>query len=419
MKKIDQATVEAISNHVTANRGCSYKQVAVIFEVSHISVKRFCADLGRGKGWRRDQKGASSDPQKFWVSVDRDNGGCWLWKGSKNSSGYGFLYHDGASQAAHRVAYTLVKGQIPEGLELDHRCRNRLCCNPDHLEPVTRAENMKRVRESREPEKHEARSSETPGASDWGGANLTGFFEGQDEVVDGAPKKAPEIAEMRYPHYVPTFSGADPLSNNADVEERRRRNAEDFRWGLTEERLLANNKLLVFKIGNSQDGLSVRVAARSGEFAKETFESIWGPHYDVTVREVGTHTIAAKVAFAYSWKCRAQLDQERRDWESSDAGAQCRARRCEESQERIRRENFEGELEWTYEQQDRLWLAEQRKVAERRAAERKKAAARRRKLAKTRDRYSYDNGYDDGDGDRYDRGYDDGDGDAYDHGDDE
>jgi hypothetical protein len=45
----------------------------------------------------------------------------------------------------HQLAYQLEKGLVPEGLELDHLCRNRTCCNPDHLEPVTRAENMARA----------------------------------------------------------------------------------------------------------------------------------------------------------------------------------------------------------------------------------------------------------------------------------
>jgi hypothetical protein len=49
-----------------------------------------------------------------------------------------------AWQGAHRVAYELFKGPIPAGMDLDHLCRVRCCCNPDHLEPVTRKENLRR-----------------------------------------------------------------------------------------------------------------------------------------------------------------------------------------------------------------------------------------------------------------------------------
>jgi len=61
-----------------------------------------------------------------------------------SAEGYGTFYLDGRSQKAHRVAYELLVGPIPEGLTLDHLCRVRHCVNPDHLEPVTRLENWRR-----------------------------------------------------------------------------------------------------------------------------------------------------------------------------------------------------------------------------------------------------------------------------------
>lgn len=70
--------------------------------------------------------------------------GCWEWTASLYSFGYGQFSYQGKPQPAHRVAYWLLAGQIPEGLELDHLCRNRACINPSHLEPVTRKENLRR-----------------------------------------------------------------------------------------------------------------------------------------------------------------------------------------------------------------------------------------------------------------------------------
>lgn len=83
---------------------------------------------------------------RFWPKVEiAPHGFCWLWQASKNgSSGYGLFKIKGKYKQAHRVAYELTKGPIPEGLVLDHLCRNRLCVNPDHLEPVTIGENISR-----------------------------------------------------------------------------------------------------------------------------------------------------------------------------------------------------------------------------------------------------------------------------------
>lgn len=68
--------------------------------------------------------------------------GCWQWTGAINRHGYGqFLFTDGSRRAAHRIVYELIVGPIPEGLQLDHLCRNRGCVNPNHLEPVTNREN--------------------------------------------------------------------------------------------------------------------------------------------------------------------------------------------------------------------------------------------------------------------------------------
>lgn len=74
----------------------------------------------------------------------RKTSGCWLWRGNLGASGYGRFKFVGGEAKAHRVSYELSVGPIPEGLVLDHLCRNTWCVNPRHLEPVTNRENTLR-----------------------------------------------------------------------------------------------------------------------------------------------------------------------------------------------------------------------------------------------------------------------------------
>lgn len=74
---------------------------------------------------------------------------CWTWTGSRDSHGYGKIGIGKRTVLVHRQAYVDLRGPIPAGLDLDHLCRNILCVNPDHLEPVTPAENQRRARLAR------------------------------------------------------------------------------------------------------------------------------------------------------------------------------------------------------------------------------------------------------------------------------
>ena len=82
-------------------------------------------------------------PDRFWDRIiPEPNSGCWLWTGG--GSVYGVYWRDGKSVGAHVAAFEALVSPIPAGLELDHRCRFQLCCNPMHLEAVTHEVNAQR-----------------------------------------------------------------------------------------------------------------------------------------------------------------------------------------------------------------------------------------------------------------------------------
>ncbi len=93
---------------------------------------------------------------RFWSKVDEngpvpesrpDLGPCWLWTGTRNGpAGYGLIHPIGHNQVelSHRFSYELQGNPIPDDLELDHLCRNRICCNPKHLEAVPHQTNISR-----------------------------------------------------------------------------------------------------------------------------------------------------------------------------------------------------------------------------------------------------------------------------------
>ena len=131
-----------------------------------------CSSPPRGLGWcskhyqrwrtHGDPLGLVSDVDhriQFLSRVEIDPSGCWLWTGKLDTHGYGRSPGYGLTKnggMAHRVAYMMFVGPIPDGLELDHvyanGCRNHNCVNwVDHLEPVTHAENMRRHHAVRQP----------------------------------------------------------------------------------------------------------------------------------------------------------------------------------------------------------------------------------------------------------------------------
>jgi hypothetical protein len=94
------------------------------------------------KGKTRPIELSDRTTRQFWRRVSRPDGanGCWEWTGMKDAAGYGFV----SEYRAHRYAYTLLVGPIPENLVIDHLCRVTSCVNPTHLEPVPNGINVLR-----------------------------------------------------------------------------------------------------------------------------------------------------------------------------------------------------------------------------------------------------------------------------------
>lgn len=82
-----------------------------------------------------------SSEQRFWNSMENGDNGCWLWTASTDKSGYGLLRVAGKTKLAHRYAYELMVDAIPDGLQIDHICRERKCVNPQHLRLATAKQN--------------------------------------------------------------------------------------------------------------------------------------------------------------------------------------------------------------------------------------------------------------------------------------
>lgn len=92
------------------------------------------------------------DPlEKLWeFTVVNTETNCWEWQRGLSDYGYGRVRLGHRRAFAHVIGWEQMRGPVPEGLELDHLCRNSRCWNPDHLEPVTHQENMRRSALSKE-----------------------------------------------------------------------------------------------------------------------------------------------------------------------------------------------------------------------------------------------------------------------------
>ncbi len=82
--------------------------------------------------------------ERFWAKVSKTRT-CWVWTATTLPTGYGRFRYQGRLQLAHRVAYMLEVGPIPDGYTIDHLCRNRACVRPSHLDAVPWLENIRRM----------------------------------------------------------------------------------------------------------------------------------------------------------------------------------------------------------------------------------------------------------------------------------
>jgi hypothetical protein len=382
MQKTDSALVQAIREYAQSHPD-NYKKIAISFDTSEINVKRICKGL-RGKDWRLGRKSTNPDHAKFWERVDKRPDGCWIWTGSLTDDGYGNVWFDGKCQGAHCVAYELTFGPIPEGLELDHKCHVRACCNPDHLEPVTHAENMKRVRslqakQTRFTACHSAGFTDTGSLIDTGEKakskalfNVARPIINEDKINAEAPSKGPVSVSIE-----PGSSTAlNVVAEHEEVDLSRVTHTDDSgevgdsRPGQASDKKAA--EFCIYEISSLGDGIRVKVLARSEYDAEDKFASVWGNEPTVHAEKV-TDFVDEDVAAKWLSTQGSELASEFDRWQHSEYGRRHLARVAREAEREREAREAEEARRWEDEidretvrrlaEQDYLLARDQRRLS--------------------------------------------------------
>lgn len=137
-------TIEAVREYyVSAGDDPIYpQQLALDLEIPVWAVYHIASNLGVAKRSRI----------KKLIKYEVDEKGCWNWLTNLDDKGYGKITINNRRTRAHIYYYEQKYGEVPEGLELDHLCRNKRCCNPDHLEAVTGIVNVRRGNNTKYPQ---------------------------------------------------------------------------------------------------------------------------------------------------------------------------------------------------------------------------------------------------------------------------
>jgi hypothetical protein len=131
--------------------GISQANICKTTNIPRSTVSRWVKEIVQFSDFQRLRKKNANIEEKLASRyIPEPNSGCWIWLGNIKKNGYGSLTVGEKNLYAHRLSYEISNGPIPKGKVLDHKCRVRCCCNPDHLEPVTQHENVLRGKRWRE-----------------------------------------------------------------------------------------------------------------------------------------------------------------------------------------------------------------------------------------------------------------------------